>query len=308
MVGGALSGPGLVEAWVKVANSSAPSHVLKPRTRSPCPQPGGEFGHLDGCHLLLEYLDLVDLHPAPWRMVKGHAFQLLGALAGWCAAGWAAGLGSVLQVSDSPAALLQLLPELLALFAHHLFHSPAHPAPLSPPPPPPSPSPPPGPWLSEFTDLRDQLNRSHEWDTERLRGLVMDMLERIEATGRSEWLATGGSQAYAQYGNAQPRTNGVLAHALLSRPAFLAPLAHQPLLVCLNLCHAAHPVPALSARALARMEAEARLQQAIAEQEREEAAVAALEQGSDGDAAANAQQAAAAAEAEPQQQAALAGV
>lgn len=242
MVGGALSGPGLVEAWVKVANSSAPSHVLKPRTRSPCPQPGGEFGHLDGCHLLLEYLDLVDLHPAPWRMVKGHAFQLLG------------------------------------------------------------------PWLSEFTDLRDQLNRSHEWDTERLRGLVMDMLERIEATGRSEWLATGGSQAYAQYGNAQPRTNGVLAHALLSRPAFLAPLAHQPLLVCLNLCHAAHPVPALSARALARMEAEARLQQAIAEQEREEAAVAALEQGSDGDAAANAQQAAAAAEAEPQQQAALAGV
>ena len=32
---------------------------------------------------------------------------------------------------------------------------------------------PPGPWLTEFTDLRDQLNRSHEWDTERLRGLVL---------------------------------------------------------------------------------------------------------------------------------------
>lgn len=41
--------------------------------------PGGAYGHLDGCHLLLEYCDLVDLHPAPWRMVKGHAFQLLGA-------------------------------------------------------------------------------------------------------------------------------------------------------------------------------------------------------------------------------------
>ncbi len=47
--------------------------------------------------------------------------------------------------------------------------------------------PPPGPWLTEFTDLREQLNRSHEWDTEKLRGLVMDMLGRIEATGRSEW-------------------------------------------------------------------------------------------------------------------------
>lgn len=149
-------------------------------------QPGGEFGHLDGCHLLLEYLDLVDLYPTPWRMVKGHAFQLLG------------------------------------------------------------------PWLTEFTDLRDQLNRSHEWDTERLRGLVMDMLERIEATGRT------------------------------------------------------HPVPALSARALARMEAEARLQQAIAEQAREEAAVAALEGGGGAEAAADTQQAAEAGS--EQQQAAMAGV
>ena len=60
---------------------------------APCLQPGGEFGHLDGCHLLLEYLDLVDLHPTPWRMVKGHAFQLLGALGGKWAAGWAAGVG-----------------------------------------------------------------------------------------------------------------------------------------------------------------------------------------------------------------------
>lgn len=42
------------------------------------PPAAGEFGHLDGCHLLLEYCDLLDLHPTPWRMVKGHAFQLLG--------------------------------------------------------------------------------------------------------------------------------------------------------------------------------------------------------------------------------------
>ena len=39
---------------------------------------GGAHGPLDGCHLLLEYCDLLDLHPTPWRMVKGHAFQMLG--------------------------------------------------------------------------------------------------------------------------------------------------------------------------------------------------------------------------------------
>ena len=39
------------------------------------------FGPLDGPHLLLEYCDLVDLYHTPWRMVKGHAFKLLGAWA-----------------------------------------------------------------------------------------------------------------------------------------------------------------------------------------------------------------------------------
>ncbi|KAL4427937.1 hypothetical protein ABPG75_002026 [Micractinium tetrahymenae] len=120
-------------------------------------QPGGEYGHLDGCHLLLEYCDLLDLHPTPWRMVKGHAFQLLGA------------------------------------------------------------------WLTEFTDIRERLNKSHDgWDGEKLRQLTLEVLERIEASGRT------------------------------------------------------HPVPAISARQLARMEAEAAKQRAIEEQDREEAGLAAL--------------------------------
>lgn len=123
-------------------------------------QPGGEFGHLDGCHLLLEYCDMLDLHPTPWRMVKGHAFQLLG------------------------------------------------------------------PWLTEFTDLREQLNKSHDgWDGEKLRALTLEVLGRIEATGRT------------------------------------------------------HPVPAISARQLARMEAEAAKQRAIEEQAREEQGLAALHGG-----------------------------
>ena len=71
------------------------------------PQPGGEYGHLDGCHLLLEYLDLVDLHPTPWRMVKGHAFQLLGALrCCWRAGGWAGGWAGRLGHFTSHRSLL----------------------------------------------------------------------------------------------------------------------------------------------------------------------------------------------------------
>ena len=80
------------------SRSLIPGACLRPPTY-PHPQPGGEFGHLDGCHLLLEYLDLVDLYPTPWRMVKGHAFQLLGALRGW----WegAAGLDSQLPIGTA---------------------------------------------------------------------------------------------------------------------------------------------------------------------------------------------------------------
>lgn len=111
--------------------------------------PGGALGHLDGAHLLLEYCDLLDLHPTPWRMIKGHAFQMLGS------------------------------------------------------------------WLQEFTDLREDLNHGQDWDSERLRQFALEALARIEATGRT------------------------------------------------------HPVPALSARALARMETEAGLQRAIEEQQRE---------------------------------------
>ncbi len=51
-------------------------------------QPGSEFGHLDGVQLLLEYIDLCELYPTPWRMVKGHAFKLLG---GWGGGGWVGG-------------------------------------------------------------------------------------------------------------------------------------------------------------------------------------------------------------------------
>lgn len=41
-------------------------------------QPGGDGGPLEGCRLLLEYLDLCDVYPAPFRMVKGHAFRMIG--------------------------------------------------------------------------------------------------------------------------------------------------------------------------------------------------------------------------------------
>lgn len=36
------------------------------------------LGHLDGVQLLLEYCDICEVYPQPWRMVKGHAFKLLG--------------------------------------------------------------------------------------------------------------------------------------------------------------------------------------------------------------------------------------
>lgn len=42
--------------------------------------PGGELRGPEGARLLLEYLDLVDAHPAPMRMVTGHAFKMLGQL------------------------------------------------------------------------------------------------------------------------------------------------------------------------------------------------------------------------------------
>ncbi|KAK9908593.1 hypothetical protein WJX75_000138 [Coccomyxa subellipsoidea] len=41
--------------------------------------PGGAFGGAQGAQLLLEYLDLVEVRPAPMRMVTGHAFRMLGA-------------------------------------------------------------------------------------------------------------------------------------------------------------------------------------------------------------------------------------
>lgn len=34
--------------------------------------------HLEGCKLLLEYLDLWEKYPCPTRMVRGHVFKLLG--------------------------------------------------------------------------------------------------------------------------------------------------------------------------------------------------------------------------------------
>ena len=50
-------------------------------------QPGGDGGPLEGCRLLLEYLDLCDVYPVPHRMVKGHAFRMIGALT-WVVCGW----------------------------------------------------------------------------------------------------------------------------------------------------------------------------------------------------------------------------
>ena len=34
--------------------------------------------HLEGCRLLLEYLELWEKYPCPTRMVRGHVFKLLG--------------------------------------------------------------------------------------------------------------------------------------------------------------------------------------------------------------------------------------
>ncbi|KAK9827639.1 hypothetical protein WJX81_001911 [Elliptochloris bilobata] len=42
-------------------------------------EPGGAWVPLDAPALLLEYLDLVDRHPVPNRMVRAHAFKILGA-------------------------------------------------------------------------------------------------------------------------------------------------------------------------------------------------------------------------------------
>lgn len=34
--------------------------------------------HLEGCRLLMEYLNLWEQYPVPTRMVRGHAFKMLG--------------------------------------------------------------------------------------------------------------------------------------------------------------------------------------------------------------------------------------
>lgn len=210
---------------------SAESLLVDPALFSPRrAAPGGAYGHLDGCHLLLEYCDLLDLHPAPWRMVKGHAFQLLGE----GQLGGRGGATLTCRLSCQPRRPLMHLPPTPSLVL------------------------PPGAWLTEFTDIREQLNRSFDWGTDQLREMTLEVLGRIEATGRT------------------------------------------------------YPVPALSARALARMEAEAALQRAIEEQAREEGALQQL--GGDPAAAAAAEGGAAAegaaseAPAAQQQHAAAAGV
>jgi len=82
--------------------------------------PGGEFGVIEGPDLLLEYLELVEQYPVPFRMVKGHAFKLLG------------------------------------------------------------------PWLTEFVDLRDALNRGFGVvDVPSLRNMTLELIERAKATGRN---------------------------------------------------------------------------------------------------------------------------
>lgn len=116
--------------------------------------PGGEWTPLDGPTILLEYLDLVEQYPAPYRMIKGHAFKLLG------------------------------------------------------------------PWLTEFIDLREELNRgANVIDAATLRLFTHELIKRIDETGRS------------------------------------------------------YPIPKLSAKKLAAMEAESARESAIAEQEREEQAL-----------------------------------
>lgn len=39
---------------------------------------GGGEAHLEGCRLLLEYAELWEKHPVPGRMVRGHAYKMLG--------------------------------------------------------------------------------------------------------------------------------------------------------------------------------------------------------------------------------------
>lgn len=43
--------------------------------------PGRAWAPADAPGLLLEYLDLVDAHPVPARMIRAHAFRMLGARA-----------------------------------------------------------------------------------------------------------------------------------------------------------------------------------------------------------------------------------
>ena len=122
--------------------------------------PGGEYTVMEGPKLLLEYIDLCEKFPVHNRMMKGHAFKLLG------------------------------------------------------------------PWLTEFIDLREELNRGLpgvEVTTEGLRDLTLRVIKKIESTGRD------------------------------------------------------YPIPQISAKKLARMEAEAAKEATIAEQEKEEKAVEELE-------------------------------
>ncbi len=44
-------------------------------------EPGRAWAPADAPGLLLEYLDLVDAHPVPSRMIRAHAFRMLGARA-----------------------------------------------------------------------------------------------------------------------------------------------------------------------------------------------------------------------------------
>lgn len=82
--------------------------------------PGGEMTSLDGPKLLLEYLELVEEFPVPYRMIKGHAFKLLG------------------------------------------------------------------PWLTEFVDLREELNRgANVRDVPSLQSFTYELIQRVHATGRS---------------------------------------------------------------------------------------------------------------------------
>ena len=44
-------------------------------------EPGGAWASLHAPGLLLEYLDLAEQHPVPNRMIRAHAFKILGAAA-----------------------------------------------------------------------------------------------------------------------------------------------------------------------------------------------------------------------------------